>query len=108
MFIIYPFLGIGSSYDFCMRGTIPALVILYLLVVKVIDSRDILRNKFAAFVLVIALLLGSITPIHEFARTIYYTNLGYGKIYPNLKGTNFFAYVDGNTFLKYFGKATDK
>ena len=108
MFIIYPFLGIGSHYDFCMRGTIPALIILYLLTIKIIDNGQIFKNKFIACCLVASLIIGAITPIHEFARTIHYTNLGYRKTYSDLRGSNFFAYVDGNTFLKYFGKVTDK
>lgn len=105
IFIFYPFIKIGNSADFCMRATIPALTILYLMVVKVLDS-EFKKDTLLKIGLIITLLIGAINPIHEFARTIYYTSLGYTKIKSQLKGTNFFSYVDGNRFIKYIGKVS--
>lgn len=105
MFILYPFIRIGNGADFCMRATIPALVILYLMVVKVFDS-EFKKNRLIKITLIMLLLIGAINPIHEFTRTIYFTSIGYTKIKSQLRGTNFFSYVDGNRFIKYVGKVS--
>ena len=104
-FLIYPFVIIGTSNDFCMRATIPALIVLYLLVAKTLFSSEILKYKKIFIILIICLLFGAITPIHEISRTIEYTGLGMKKIKPTSEiQSNFFSYVDGNFFYKYFGR----
>ena len=62
------------------------------------------KQKIAHILLILALAAGAVTPIHEMARTIFYTSKGYTKIQSDLQGTNFFGMVENNKFLKYFGK----
>ena len=104
--LFYPFVIIGFSIDFCMRATIPFLVILYLLILKFFDNVETKDLKITHYILIVVLLIGSITPMHEMYRTVKYTRMGYTKLKPILFGSNFFAYTDGNLFLKYFGKDT--
>ncbi len=103
--LIYPFIKVGISNDFCMRATIPALIILFLLIIKTLFYSDILKYKKILIALIICLLFGAITPIHEMTRTIVCTKLGMKKIRVNDSfGSNFFAYADNNFFYKYMGK----
>ena len=91
-----------------MRATIPALVILYLFIVQFIDSEEFKKKKFISFILILSLIIGSYTPICEIERTIVNTRNGKIKETSNLQGPNFFGYIDGNKFLKYFGKNYNK
>ena len=97
---IFPFLYVGTAFDFCMRATIPALVILCLLIVKALENNE----KFLYFALITVLVIGAITPIHEFSRTIKNTLKGITKVESNLGFENFYGYISDNKFLKYFGK----
>ncbi len=106
-FLIYPFIHVGSSNDFCMRATIPALIILYLYIVSMFYGEDNTKNKIIAPIITVLIIIGSMTPIHEISRSIYYTSQGFTKIKSNsnLVGSgNFYGYAEGNKFLKYFGK----
>ena len=68
-----PLIRIGYSADFCMRASIPALVILYLMVVDTLDDALCNKKRFLASVLVVVLLIGSVTPTHEILRGILWT-----------------------------------
>lgn len=103
--LCYPFFKIGSSSDFCMRATIPALIILYFFIIKALENTEFLKKKYLTCVLISALLIGSVTPIHEMARTVILTSLNFRKIKSNLQGNNFYGYIENNKFLKYFGKS---
>ncbi len=104
-FLIYPFIQVGHGPDFCMRATVPALVLLFLFIVKTLENKTWRRvHRFACVLLLVCLALGALTPLHEFARTIYMTRLGYTKIDPDLSFDNFFGYTAGNRFWKYFAK----
>ena len=100
-FLIYPFIHIGSSADFCMRATIPLLIILYLYVVSIFYEKN---NKLSSCILVIILILGSFTPLHEIVRSICYTAKGITKIESKLGFENFFGYTENNYFFKYIAK----
>lgn len=99
--LVYPFIRIGNAPDFCMRATIPALVLLCLFVIQSLQEEKVRPLRLALLTL---LLLGAITPIHEMARTAIFTSQGYIKQRPQLGGGNFFSYTQNNLFLKYFGK----
>ena len=99
--VIYPFIHVGSSPDFCMRATIPALVLLCLFVLQSLERE---KTQLWHLLLILFLLVGAVTPLHEIARTAVYTSKGYIKQRPHLEGTNFFSYTQNNVFLKYFGK----
>lgn len=103
--LIYPFIQVGFGPDFCMRATIPALVLLFVMVAKTLENnRWRAKHRVACCLLVAVLLIGAITPLHEFARTIYLTRHGYTKVAPNLSFDNFFGYTEKNLFWKYFAK----
>lgn len=101
-FLIYPFIQVGNGPDFCMRATIPALILLYLFIARKIDACEKI-NK-GMIILIIILSIGAITPIHEFTRTIFYTSQGLTKIKSDLGYENFYGLKNNNKFIKYFGK----
>ena len=103
-FIIYPHINIGTNADFCMRATIPALIILFIYVVDLFYDKKFLTNKLAVYALICILLIGSMTPIHEIGRSILLTAEGYKKRESALGFANFFAYGENNKFLKYIAK----
>ena len=106
-FLVYPFITVGNGPDFCMRATIPALTLLFLMTIKTLQNRPFRRAHRGLFILLLVTIsLGSITPLHELTRTVYYTRQGYTKVPPNLSFNNFFGWQKGNLFLKYFGKRT--
>jgi len=102
-FLLYPYQILGGSFDFCMRATIPALLILYIFILKTLYFKNSIKN-ISVLCLIITLIIGSVTPIHEIARSIIYTNLGVTKVKPKLGKSNFFGYTKNNKFLKYIGK----
>lgn len=99
--LVYPFIRVGYAADFCMRATIPALVLLCLFVLQSLQQEKI---RLLRLVLVMLLLIGAVTPLHEMARTAVYTSKGYIKQRLTLGGGNFFSFTQNNVFLKYFGK----
>ena len=104
-FLIYPFITIGATWDFCMRATIPVLVILCLMVIKVFQSDKFRKTyKVLYVILTLAFIIGAMTPVHEIARSVIFTSQGYTKTESDLSFQNFFGRTDGNLFLKYFGK----
>lgn len=104
MFLICPFVFVGPGYDFTMRASIPALLFLFLLIVQTIDAGEIKADKKVFTILLIALLIGSITPIHEFNRTVKRTLMGEANQRVDLRLDVFFGYVQDNLFVKYLGK----
>lgn len=74
---ICPILPIYGGSNFCMRASIPALVMLYLYTIQAIQKYYVKKEKllFSAAILVFA--LGCITPIHELARNISETEHRY-------------------------------
>lgn len=70
---ICPLIRIGYSTDFCMRASIPALVILYLMVIDTLEDALCNKKRVLASALVVVLLIGSVTPAHEILRGILWT-----------------------------------
>lgn len=68
---IFPFLSLGTDPDLCMRASIPALFILMLFIIKTLLDNQ--TNKITKIIISIAIIIGSITPILEFHRGIYFT-----------------------------------
>jgi len=65
--------SVGMLNDLCMRGSIPALVIILLLVIDTIN-KCYLAKDFKTFTLIVIILaIGSSTPIREITRTTYNT-----------------------------------
>jgi len=128
--MIFPFIKIGKSADFVMRASIPALFYLYYLVMQFLLSEKKCvhekktPNKTCYVILIIALLLGSVTPMIEFARgglqvldygldnpkEDYFYTLGADSPYgiEVESGEEFANFVSlnpkGEIFFKYFSK----
>ena len=111
---IIPPVKVGYSTDFCMRASIPALLLLTVLVIKTLaeswEKRD--YRVFAGLILV--LVLGSATPALEFRRTFGETfrRIKEGEIVYEedsdpiklLSGGNFSGSVDDSFFFQHFVK----
>lgn len=109
---ICPLFSVGTAQDFCMRASIPALLILVVLIIdsvkKMYDKKDYIY--LAAIVLVLA--IGAVTPLHEINRSIRYTVNAY---YTNenvmqesstglMEGGNFSGYTENDLFYRIFAK----
>lgn len=109
-----PIYRIGMGMDFCMRVSIPALTVLFLMVCDTLEKAKRDNKFFLRYLLVITLCVGSITPIHEVWRSMVYTYQSievYGKVHnPTAKQReimgeiNFSGNVDKNKFYNLFCK----
>lgn len=63
--LVLPFVKIGTSVDFMMRASIPALAILSVYVVEALKTKD---QRFVRYALIAGLLVGSVTPLLEIGR----------------------------------------
>lgn len=109
--LICPLIRVGSGQDFCMRASIPALVILFLIVLDTFEYG--LKEK--AYKILIPLsavyLIGAVTVQHELLHTISQTMVRYKtqeQIYQTsvnsseiLGGNNFSGDVDSSFFYQY-------
>lgn len=106
--LITPLFRIGSGYDACMRVSIPALVILYLMVYDTLDEAWHARERLVFCPLLFVLLLGAITPWHEILRTLMMTFQGYFSagtfdIMTSNAG-NFIADISDSFFYRFIAK----
>ncbi len=65
--IVIPFVSIGNSNDFCMRASIPGLFIVMLWCIESLGKR---RMNIRVIALMICLVIGSVTPVHEIKRAL--------------------------------------
>ena len=72
LFII-PLIKVGTSADFCMRASIPAMLILILLIIDTLIKAKEKRDIKTIVSLLVILLIGSVTPALEINRTVYET-----------------------------------
>ncbi len=68
--LIIPFFKIGRSIDFCMRVSIPLLVILCLFLIDSVKEYTKDKNIPMIVISSVIITLGCITPIHEIVRTL--------------------------------------
>lgn len=112
--LIIPLFRVGYGSDFCMRASIPALILLMLMCLQ--SYTEALKNKKYIYIgaLTAVLIIGAITPLHEINRainkTIYYQRNG-KNIWAEesnkeelLNSSNFSGVIDNNIFYKYFCK----
>lgn len=104
--VLIPFVRIGGYIDFCMRASIPALYVLYLYVTQVLDKCLQKKDYLTLAALVVTLSVGSITPLHEYMRTIQNTvsgnlNQSEAELFQGTMPNNFFGYADDSIFFKY-------
>lgn len=113
LFVIPP-IKIGYSTDFCMRASIPILFVLMLMVIESLERSLETKDYKILIGILAALVIGSITPVHEFTRTVSQTFLRikndeivYQEDMPNdelLSLENFAGDVDESFFYKYLAK----
>lgn len=73
MLLIIPFIQVGYAKDFCIRGSIPYLVILVLFIIEQLGEW---RKEIMTYLLLGTLAVGSITGLKEIHRTLWKTEAG--------------------------------
>ncbi|MCR5484516.1 MAG: hypothetical protein K6F09_02865, partial [Clostridiales bacterium] len=119
LFVVFPLILVGEKADFCMRASLPALIILYFLL---LDSLKKYREKGKKFIpvamsvlLSVFLIIGAVTPIQEISRSVIRTykhfadggqteiiRTNYGIFENRLK--NFTGQPNDNIFFDYIAK----
>ncbi len=108
---VIPLIRVGYAFDFCMRASIPGLLLIVLWIIDAFDNYKILSAKIHPKlwigILTGLLVIGSVTPIHEIKRTYFNTFSYYEPItiseeemfsFPNVCG-------DRNSFFwKYLAR----
>lgn len=112
--LLIPFFKIGAASDFCMRASIPALLILMVFVMDTLIEANQEKDWTIVGMLVLTLLIGSVTPIHEIGRTfretidrLYTEEQVYEEPvepYELLNAGNFSGPTDHSFFFKYIAK----
>ena len=120
--LICPLIKIGGGADFCMRGSIPALVLLCIMITKFLFRKyNCKYRKVCYSFLILCLFLGSVTPAIEFIRgikdvvehkeifrTADYIKTLEGKVgydeNGNLMNANFATDFTDKNFFKYLAK----
>jgi hypothetical protein len=70
--LVCPFIKVGYAADFSMRASIPALLILFIMIVKFLfNNYNFKKYKLRYLLLCFCLFLGSVTPTIEFVRGFY-------------------------------------
>lgn len=72
--LIFPLIKIGTNIDFCMRASIPGLLLIYFWVIKRFEEGF---KKAGAYILCAVLIIGGVTSLHEIARTVVYSSKPY-------------------------------
>lgn len=72
--MVIPFIRIGTAGDFCMRASIPGLFIVMLWCIEALGKK---RMNLRIIVLLVCLVIGSVTPVHEIKRTLIKSHNGY-------------------------------
>lgn len=72
--LIVPFIKVGANIDFVMRASIPALIILFLMIIDTLKIYIANKKYVNAGVLCLLLALGGITAEHEIMRSVITTS----------------------------------
>jgi len=106
--LICPLVKFGMSIDFCMRASIPCLLLLTLYVIDALYKSFKEPGRILTLLIIMTLIIGSVTTFHEISRTILMTV----SDQPHYFGTesnifdesNFSCDADSTFFFKYIGK----
>lgn len=111
--LICPLVKVGNGGDFCMRASIPSLLILFCMVAKSFQE-DMKEKNIARYVIVAALVVGSITAVHEVGRSVTNTVQQYRRDHEVvnpitseekiLQSNNFSGEIQNNLFFTCFSK----
>lgn len=104
--IIAPVFGISYNADFCMRVSIPALVILFFFVTETLESAYRGKKYVTALLLTVCLAVGAVTPLHEILRTLQYTHradtqTGEVNLLTDVNRNNFFGEIEDSFFFNH-------
>lgn len=104
-----PLVKVGHGSDFCMRASIPFIVVMYLFVIDALEKSFCAKDYRIGVLLSIAVLVGCITPVHEFIRTIQNTMDGNivqeeKDLITDWQRDNFFGEYENTMFFKYLAK----
>lgn len=112
--LLIPLFKVGTSIDFVMRASIPALLLLCLMVIKAFDHYHIGKKRLLLSTLLLAVVIGGITAQHEIIRSLQITLAAHGDsskyltepvdlITDGHRG-NFFGTTDNSFFFEYMAK----
>lgn len=107
--VCIPLVQVGYGADFCMRASIPSLVVLFLLVVTTLCQCRERGKNLNAVVLCVLLFLGSFTAQHEMLRSLAHTAFGRTTakeidLFQDWARRNFFGEYEDSAFFKYIAK----
>jgi hypothetical protein len=71
MLLFIPFLRVDEQNNFCMRSSIPAILLLSVYCIRFLFEN---KNKYVSVILGGVMLIGAFTPMIEFYRGIYYVS----------------------------------
>lgn len=74
---VIPLIVIGKSCDFCMRASIPGLLLIIMWCIQMLDGYG---KSWKTYLLIGLLAVGALTPIHEIKRTYVCTQAYYENI----------------------------
>jgi len=102
---------VGSPSDFCLKASVPALVIILLLVIDTINKCYLAKDFKTYTLIVVILVIGSFTPIREIMRTTLNTAylmrnsqpIVWGSIDP-LELDYYRGHIKDNIFFDYLAK----
>ncbi len=110
--LIIPLIRVGTSADFCMRASIPALFLLMIMVIDTLEQS--FKEKGILISLIVTLTIGAITPLHEFVRTTQETVTRFNasqQIYEIsqdrikiLNAPNFSGIIDNSFFFQHIAR----
>ena len=112
-----PLIRVGHGMDFCMRASIPALLVLFLMILEALQpgtKKSLGKLKYGLLAFLIC--VGSISSMHELTRSLYYSPFMWktsGFFDPQyipdnalFVGDNFSGKTEDNLFFVYFAKKT--
>lgn len=74
---ICPLLNIYGEVNFCMRASIPALVVLFICTLQAIEEDFKFKHNLQLAVIAVVIAIGAVTPLHEIVRSISQTEYKY-------------------------------
>lgn len=107
---LIPLFTMGIGYDFCMRVSIPALVVLFLMTAQTIADAVKKERWVFLYLVFLCLFIGAQTPLHEIYRSVSGTmqgNFGAAGTFDLMKAENeenFVAEIENTFFYKYLAK----
>ena len=103
MLIICPFIRVGTSSDFCMRASIPALLVVCVMIIENLNLTWQKDRKWFC-VLLAAFLIGCVTTVHEIGYA-FKTGKQLTYVQDNILMPSNFSSASGSSFfMKYLAK----